>query len=223
MRVFPAEVPDGTPVRPRNWGKSASGGQYYPLRENPELISELEDFKPLIHYKSVQLFLDLLRWMTEDDCPFESNDSRMRPPQPNNRRDLTDKELVREGALMFFFHKLEANLSEDSKDWFKKFNSYQIEETEVRPTPNEYCIWLRDCCQEELQQINPESLNDWIDISLYPVVYEEAPVPSEERFGIQIVFWFSVCGDTDDEIMANFEKTVSAMTQCLKAIAAEML
>jgi hypothetical protein len=226
MQVFFEEVPDYFPFRHQPWDETEDAPEciYYNFRQSPELIPEvLEDFKPFSQYRSVQAFYDLLRWMTEDGCPFESNDCRLSLPQSNSDHHLADKELVRCGGLMFFFHNLKLNLSEDSKDLAKKRRSFQITDNQVRPTPNKHYAWLLERCGQELQRINPESMADTISVSLLPVLYDEAPVPNkDDRFGCQMIFRFWIWGDTDDEIMTTFEKTVSAMTQCLKIIAAEM-
>ncbi len=226
MQVFFEEVPDYFPFRHQPWDETEGAAEciYYNFRQSPELIPEvLEDFKPFSHYRSVQSFYDLLRWMTEDDCPFESNDCRLSLPQPNSQRHLANKDVVRVGSLMFFFHNLKLNLSEDSKLWANKIRSRQIEPIEVRPTPNELYLELARCCLQGLREINPDSLTDCISVSFLPVLYDEAPALNEDdRFGCQMVFRFWVWGDTDDEIMSSFDKTVSAMTQCLKIIATEL-
>lgn len=212
-------------IRLQPWDEAdyAEGGRYYDFRRDPALITEvLEDFAPLSSYESVQEFYGLLGWMNGPESPYETSDSRLRPPRENRQRDLADKALVRDGMLMFFFRDLPLNLSADSASWSGRFQRYQVDQQEIRPTPNELLLRFAQRCVEELTSINPDSQNDCVGIHLLPTSYTEAPVGEDLKYGNQIAMRFWVWGDTDDEIMNNLTGTARAVSTCLRRIAPEI-
>lgn len=172
MRVyFNQTQPYGVRVQPWTDSDYVEGGRHYDFRKEPALIAKvLEDFVPLADYESVQHFYELLRWMNGPESPYETNDSRLRPTSENRQRDLADKALVRDGILMFFFRDLRLNLSDDSQTWFAKFQRYEIEQQEIRPTPNKILLWFAQRCFEELSKLNPASQDDCLGIQLTSTV-----------------------------------------------------
>lgn len=204
------------------WDQSdyVEGGRYYDFRKEPVIISEvLEDFAPLAGYESVQQFYDLLRWMNSPESPYETNDSRLRPSKKNHQRDLADKELVRDGMMMFFFRDPTLNLSADSQLWEAKFQRYEVDQQDIKPTPNEFLLRFIQQCMNELLKINPDSQTDCVGIQLLPTYYLNASVGEHQKYGNQIAFRFWVWGDSDEEIMANLKLTVTALSTCLKMLA----
>jgi hypothetical protein len=224
MRVYFDQTQQyGIRLQPWDTAGYVEGGRYYDFRKEPELITEmLEDFVPLAGYESVQQFCDLLRWMNGPESPYETNDARLRPPRENRQRDLADKALVRDGMLMFFFRNLPLNLSTDSVAWSRRFHRYEIDQHEIKPTPNEFLLLFGQRCVEELSKINPDSQDDCVGVQLMPALYVDAPVHEDSKYGNQIVFRYWVWGDTDEEIMNNLTRTVAAISTCLKTIAAEV-
>lgn len=223
MRVYFDQIqPYGVRLQPWVDADYVEGSNYYDFRKEPALITEvLEDFVPLAGYESVQRFYDLLRWMNGPESPYETSDSRLRPPCENQQRDLADKALVRDGMLMFFFRNLTINLSNDSRSWSAKFQRYEIDQHEIKPTPNEFLLRFAHRCLEELLKINPDSQDDCVGIQLLPTFYTDAPVGEDQKYGNQFAFRFWVWGDIDEEIMNNLIRTVVAIETCLKTIAAE--
>jgi hypothetical protein len=223
MRVFFDQTqPYGIRIQPWDKADYVEGGKYYDFRREPALITEaLEDFAPLAGHESVQQFYDLLRWMNGPESPYETNDSRLRPPSKNQQRHMADKALVRDGMLMFFFRNLPMNLSNDSEAWSAKFRNYQIDQQEIRPTPNEFILRFANRCLEELLKINPDSQDDCVGVQLLPTFYINAPVHEDRKYGNQVAFRLWVWGDTDEEIMSNLTRTVSSISTALKTIAAE--
>jgi hypothetical protein len=221
MRAFFDPTPPyGLRLQPWDGAESAAGTDYYNFRKEPALISKvLEDFVSLDSYESVQHFYDLLRWMNGPESPYETNDSRLRPSSENRQRDLADKELVRDGMLMFFFRDLRLNLSTDSRDWDTRFQRYEKNQQDIKPKPNEFLLRFTQQCFEELQKINPDSQDDCIGIYLLPTLYIHAPVGEDQRYGNQIAFRFWVWGNTDEEIMNNLTVTVAAISTCLNSLA----
>ncbi len=223
MRVFfNQSQPYGVRAQPWTESDYVEGGKHYDFRKEPALITEvLEDFVPLANYESVQHFYGLLRWMNGPESPYETNDSRLRTASENKQRHLADKMLVRNGMLMFFFRNLLLNLSDDSQAWSAKFQQHEIEQKEIRPTPNQILKWFAHRFCEELLKVNPDSQDDCLGIQLMPTLYQEAPVHEDGKYGNQIAFRFWVWGDTDEEIMSNLTRTVDAISSCLKTIATE--
>jgi hypothetical protein len=220
---FDRTQPYGIRLQPWETADYAEGGRYYDFRKEPALIAEvLEDFVPLADYESVQQFYELLRWMNGPDSPYETNDSRLRPPRENRQRDLADKALVRDGMLMFFFRDLPLNLSADSVAWSRRFHRYEIDQHEIKPTPNDLLLRFGQRCVEELSKINPDSQDDCVGVLLMPALFVDAPVHEDSKYGNQFVLRFLVWGDTDGEIMSNLTRTVAAISTCLKTTAAEV-
>lgn len=190
---FDRSQPYGLRLQPWDTAGYAEGGRFYDFRRDPALITEvLEDFMPLAGYEAVRQFYELLRWMNGPDSPYETNDSRLRPPRENRQRDLADKVLVRDGMLMFFFRDLTLNLSEDSVAWSRRFNRYEIDQQDIKPTPNDLLIRIGQRYVEELAKINPDSLEDCVGVQFMPALYTDAPVHEDAKFGNQIVFRFWV-------------------------------
>lgn len=224
MRVyFDQTQPYGIRLQPWDEADYDEGGRYYDFRREPALITEvLEDFTPLAGHESVQQFYELLGWMNGPESPYETNDSRLRPPKENRQHDLANKAFVRDGMLMFFFRNLPLNLSNDSLAWSARFQRYEVDQQEIKPTPNQFLLRFAQRCVEELFKINPDAQDDCVGVQLMPTLYVNAPVHEDRKYGNQIVFRFWVWGDTDEEIMSNLASTVAAISTCLKRIAPEI-
>lgn len=224
MRVYlDQSQPYGIRIQPWDEASYAEGGRYYDFRKEPDLIPEvLEDFVPLASYESVQQFYDLLRWMNGPESSYETNDSRLRAPRENRQRDLADKVMVKDGMLMFFFRDLPLNLSEDSSAWSARYQLHQVDQREVKPTPNSFLLRIARHCVEELSKINLVSVADCPGVQFMPAVFLHAPMGEDEKYGNQIVFRFWVWDETDEEVMGNLSHTVAAISTCLRTIAAEL-
>src|SRR5688500_159670 len=90
MEVFLGRIAQGSQIRPHPWDFAPYDptAKYYDFLNHPELIrTNLEDFKPLEKYQSVQDFYTFLEWVRSDESPFESSDCRCPGPESNvNKR-----------------------------------------------------------------------------------------------------------------------------------------
>ncbi|HEX8352152.1 MAG TPA: hypothetical protein VF611_04615 [Pyrinomonadaceae bacterium] len=225
MRAYWEETQQhGIRMQPWTEAEHDPSAKYYNLREHPELTeTSLEEFIGLAHYESVQRFFALLRWMNGPDSPYETTDSRMGQPQANGQRDLADKTLVRDGGLIFFFRDLELNLSTDSGRWDRALRRGFVDQDGVKPAVNENLRRFAGHLVDELRTVNTDSLNDCIGIEFMPTLYTEAPVADSMKMGNAFVVRFWLWGDTDDEIMGTFTRTVEALSTCLQKLAPEVL
>lgn len=112
------DTDDNPPHRRHPWIDAVSGpnARYRNFVRNPELVSEvLEDFRPFAHYKAVQCFYDLLRWLNGEESPFETNDCGLCPPRidpnaPNIIGYVFNRDpVVLHGRLTILYRSLELN------------------------------------------------------------------------------------------------------------------
>lgn len=225
MRVFiePIAIEGGYRVQPWERSEIDPRAMYYDFKAQPELITRmLEDYTPFSHYDSVQQFYVLLKWLNGSGSPFETNDARMSNIAKNGDLHLANKEQVRIGVLMFFFRNLLLNLSEESTVWFEKYQKYEVNADELAMRPSRSLVWLINLFAKKLEEINPKSQTDCIGLSLAPVIYLQAPVREDQKFGHEIIVRYWLWGNNDDEIFATFSSTVSAMEQSFKALAIQV-
>uniref|UniRef100_UPI0036DC14A2 hypothetical protein n=1 Tax=Photorhabdus sp. RM322S TaxID=3342825 RepID=UPI0036DC14A2 len=125
--------------RTQPWNKTENAirdGQYYDLRQNPELIeTSLEDFYPYSDQPAVQTFYSMLKWINSNDSCLESTDCLLSgEPIQNVRAKLFSCSHEITGRFEFFIREYELNTSKDTIGWvYDKLSLYlQIERPNFR-------------------------------------------------------------------------------------------
>lgn len=194
--------------------------RYYNFKTNPELISEvLEDYKPWDYHPGVQKFYDLIRWINSNESYFESNDCAFQGPKQNPQKDKFPRELNCSGRLMFYLRDLRFNLSPESAKVASEYKATP----EVPPySLGTHLESIGNRSLQLLKEIRPEFEWGSIALEIHPVLYDDAPVDKEYKYGYQLTFLFWAWGDTDSETLANFGVVVDTMAECLMTISSEI-
>jgi hypothetical protein len=143
----------------------------------------------------------------------------LRGPEPNEQKDLCNKELLFSGGLMVLFRNLELGLSEGGAEWAAR----QIGEGGPPYfAPNKYIEWFKDRSLQLIDEINEVFSLACIAVHQYPTYFTEAPVPEVNRFGYQVAFEFWAWGDDENEALDSFGVVVDTLSKCLKQMSSEI-
>jgi hypothetical protein len=200
MKTYERSDPGLDTVRAHPWTVATTdpNSRYRDFKENPALIrTSLEDFLPWSAWPAIDTFYGLLEWLNGADSLLESNDCAFEGPC-TNRTSQVPKVLEATGRLMILWRTLPLNLSRANTEWTKV------------------------AILNYLNQIAPELDYGAVGITVYQVKYVALPIPDERQFGFQLMLSFWSWGDTEEEVMANLNRTVRNIWEALRAVAREV-
>jgi hypothetical protein len=200
MKTYDHSDPDFDTVRAHPWTVATADpkNRYRDFKENPALIrSSLEDFLPWSAWPAIDTFYSLLEWLNGADSIFESNDCAFEGPC-TNCTSRVPKVLEVTGRLMILWRALALNLSRANTEW------------------------IQGAIHNSLNQIDPELEYGAVGITVCRVKYVTLPLPDEQKFGFQLMLSFWSWGDTEEEVMANLDRTVENIWEALRAVVGEV-
>lgn len=196
MKTYDRSDPEPDAVRAHPWTVATAdpNSRYLDFKENPALIrTSLEDFLPWSAWPAIDTFYSLLEWLNGANSILESNDCAFEGPC-TNCTSRVPKVLEATGRLMILWRTLPLNLSRANTEW-------------IKGTIHNY-----------LNQIDPELEYGAVGITVYQVKYVALPIPEEQQFGFQLMLSFWSWGDTEEEVMANLNRTVRNIWEALRAV-----
>ena len=156
---------------------------HYDFRANPSSIPEvLEDFKPFAHHRGVQKFYRLLRYLNGSRSAFETTDSLLRGPSPNETPENgSGASLQVFGRFMLIYRNHPDNLSQTATDA------------------------LHAAFHQELARIRPGWPMGCIGTAFYWAWFTSlSPVPNELVTGREFVLRYWAWGSDEAECFENF-------------------
>jgi len=196
MKTYDRSDPESDAVRSHPWTAATAdpNSRYRDFKANPALIrTSLEDFLPFAAWPAIDTFYSLLEWLNGADSIFESNDCAFQGPCANSTPEFP-RALEVTGRLMVLWRTLALNLSRANTEWFKA------------------------ALHHYLNQIDPELEYGVVGISVYRVNYLALTLPDEPNVGFQLMVSFWSWGDTEEEVMANLDRTVRNIWEALRAV-----
>lgn len=201
MKTFEHHEEESAVIRTHPWTVALSNQdhRYYDFKTEPGLIrTSLEDFIPFSNWPAIANFYELLEWINAPDSILESNDCGMHGPRKNGSRNFS-KALECTARLMVLYRYLPNNTIAGAVKW------------------------LADALRHYLVPIDTSFEWGVVGTTLRPTQYVTLPVPEDQQIGSLVMLTFWAWGDTEDEVMENFGRTVSNTRMALEGVSNEIL
>lgn len=201
MKTLEYRVNEPAVIRTHPWTEALSNRdhRYYDFKTEPGLIrTSLEDFIPFSNWPAIANFYDLLEWINAPDSILESNDCGMQGPGKNKSLNFS-KTLECTARLMILYRHLPYNTNAGTVKW------------------------LADALRHYLQSI--DSAFEWgvVSTTQLPTQYVTLPVPADQQIGSLVMLKFWAWGDSENEVMENFGRTVSNTRIALEGVTSEII
>lgn len=199
MKTYDHAGSDPEEVRAHPWTVSTTdpAARYHDFKANPALVrTSLEDFIPWSGWPAVDSFYELLEWANGPDSTIETNDCAFEGPGANETAGFP-KALEVTGRLMILWRDLRLNLVRSNVEW------------------------LRSNIHLLLNEADRDFEYGAVGITVCRVRFLALSTASERGVGDQLMLSFWAWGDTEDEVMANLDRTVRNLHASLRAVVVE--